>query len=73
MVISARTPGGAYQAAVRRSSLEFALPHVTRSTIDRGCDAPLERFRVALADRALGGGTAPPAGPVGAPHRGARC
>jgi putative transposase len=33
MVISAGTPGGAYQADVRRSYLEFEVPHVARSAL----------------------------------------
>ena len=36
MVISAGTPGGAYQADVLRSYLEFEAPHVARSAFYRG-------------------------------------
>jgi putative transposase len=53
MVISAGTPGGAYQADVLRSYLEFEVPHVARSAFYRWFDEPLERFMEALADRAL--------------------
>lgn len=53
MVISAGTPGGAYQADVLRSYLEFEVPHVARSAFYRGFDPPLERFMEALAERAL--------------------
>jgi Transposase DDE domain len=53
MVISAGTPGGAYQADVLRSSLEFEVPHVARSAFYRWFDEPLEHFMAALADRAL--------------------
>ena len=53
MVISAGTPGGAYQADVWRSSLEFEVPRVARSAFYRWFDAPLERFMAALAARAL--------------------
>jgi putative transposase len=53
MVIAAGTPGGAYQADVLRSSLEFAVPRVARSAFYRWFDAPLEQFMTALADRAL--------------------
>jgi putative transposase len=53
MVISAGTPGGAYQADVLRSYLEFEVPHVARSAFYRWFDEPLERFMAALADRAL--------------------
>src|SRR2546430_6782661 len=53
MVISAGTPGGAYQADALRSSLEFEVPRVARSAFDRWFDEPLERFMAALADRAL--------------------
>ena len=35
MVISAGTPGGAYQADVLRSYLEFEVPHVVRSAFSR--------------------------------------
>jgi putative transposase len=53
MVISAGTPGGAYQADVLRSYLEFEVPRVARSAFYRGFDEPLERFMEALAARAL--------------------
>ena len=53
MVISAGTPGGAYQADVLRSYLEFEVPPVGRSAFYRWFDEPLERFMAALADRSL--------------------
>ena len=53
MVISAGTPGGAYQADVLRSYLEFEVPHVARSAFYRWFDPPLEQFMAALAERAL--------------------
>jgi hypothetical protein len=53
MVISAGTPGGAYQADVLRSYLEFEVPPVARSAVYPWCDESLERFMAALADRAL--------------------
>jgi putative transposase len=53
MVISAGTPGGAYQADVLRSYLDFEVPSVARSAFYRWFDEPLERFMAALADRAL--------------------
>jgi putative transposase len=53
MVISAGTPGGAYQADVLRSYLEFEVRHVTRAAFYRWFDEPLERLMEALADRAL--------------------
>jgi hypothetical protein len=53
MVISAGTPGGAYQADVLRSSLECEVPHVARSAFSRWFDEPPEQFMTALADRAL--------------------
>jgi putative transposase len=53
MVISAGTPGGAYQADVLRSYLEFEVPPVARSAFYRWFDEPLERFMAALADRAM--------------------
>src|SRR6266850_350890 len=53
MVISAGTPGGAYQADVLRSYLEFEVPKVARSAFYRWCDEPLEQCMAALADRAL--------------------
>jgi putative transposase len=53
MVISAGTPGGAYQADVLRSYLEFAVPQVTRAAFYRWFDAPLEQCMAALAERAL--------------------
>jgi len=59
MVISAGTPGGAYQAAVLRSSLECEVPHVARSAFDRWFDAPLEQCMAALAQRGLAYAQAP--------------
>jgi putative transposase len=53
MVISAGTPGDAYQAHALRSSLECEVPSVARSACYRWFDEPLERFMAALADRAL--------------------
>jgi putative transposase len=53
MVISAGTPGGAYQADVLRSYLEFEVPHVARSAFYRWFDVPLEQLMAALAQRAL--------------------
>jgi hypothetical protein len=53
MVISAGTPGGAYQADVLRAYLECEVPHVARSAFSRWFDEPLERCMAALADRAL--------------------
>jgi putative transposase len=53
MVISAGTPGGAYQADIRRSYLECEVPQVARSAFYRWFDEPLERFMAALADQAL--------------------
>ena len=51
MVISAGTPGGAYQADILRSYLEFEVPQVARSAFYRWFDEPLERFMAALADQ----------------------
>jgi putative transposase len=53
MIISAGTPGGAYQADVLRSYLEFEVPKVARSAFYRWFDEPLEHLMAALADRAL--------------------
>jgi DDE family transposase len=53
MVIAAGTPGGAYQADVMRSYLEFGVPRVARSAFYRWFDEPLEQFMAILADRAL--------------------
>jgi hypothetical protein len=53
MVISAGTPGGAYQADILRSYLECEVPRVVRSAFYRWFDAPLERFMATLAERAL--------------------
>jgi hypothetical protein len=53
MVISAGTPGGAYQADGLRASLEGAVPHVARSACYRWFEAPLEQCMAALAPRAL--------------------
>jgi hypothetical protein len=59
MVISAGTPGGAYQAEVLRSYLECEVPHVARSAFYRWFDEPLERCLEALAERALAYARAP--------------
>jgi hypothetical protein len=67
MVISAGTPGGAYQADVLRSYLEFEVPPVARSAFYRWFDEPLERFMEALATRAQAYARAQPvdlAGPL---------
>jgi putative transposase len=67
MVISAGTPGGAYQADVLRSYLEFEVPHVARSAFYRWFDEPLERCMEALADHSLAYARAQPvdlAGPL---------
>ncbi len=53
MVISAGTPGGAYQADVLRAYLECEVPRVTRAAFYRWFDAPLEPCMAALAERAL--------------------
>jgi putative transposase len=53
MVISAGTPGGAYQADVLRSYLECEVPRVTRAAFYRWFDEALERFMEALVQRAL--------------------
>jgi hypothetical protein len=53
MVISAGTPGGAYQADVLRAYLECEVPQVTRAAFYRWFDAPLEQCMAALAERAL--------------------
>jgi hypothetical protein len=53
LVISAGTPGGAYQADALRSYLECEVPPVARSAFYRWFDEPLERFMAALAERAL--------------------
>jgi len=53
MVISAGTPGGAYQADVLRSYLEGEVPPVARSAFYRWFDEPLERCMAALAERAV--------------------
>jgi putative transposase len=53
MVISAGTPGGAYQADIRRSSLACEVPPGARSAFSRGFDEPLARFMAALAAQAL--------------------
>jgi hypothetical protein len=53
MVLSAGTPGGAYQADAWRSYLECEVPSVARSAFSRWCDEPLERFMEALAQRVL--------------------
>jgi hypothetical protein len=59
MVISAGTPGGAYQADVLRSYLEGEVPPVARSAFYRWFDEPLERFMAALAERAVAYARAP--------------
>lgn len=53
MVISAGTPGGAYQADVWRSYVECEVPHVARSACSQWFDEPLERCMAALAEQAL--------------------
>jgi hypothetical protein len=53
MIISAGTPGGAYQADVLRSYLECEGLRVARSAFYHWFDESLERFMTALADRAL--------------------
>jgi hypothetical protein len=53
MVISAGTPGGAYQADGLRSYLECKVPRVTRTAFYRWFDEALERFMEALGQRAL--------------------
>ena len=53
MVIPAGTPGGAYQADVLRSYLEFEVPHMARSAFYRWFDVPLEQCMEALAQRGL--------------------
>jgi putative transposase len=53
MVISAGTPGGAYQADVLRAYLECEVPRVTRAAFYRWFDEPLEQCMAALAERAL--------------------
>jgi hypothetical protein len=53
MVLSAGTPGGAYQADILRSYLACEGPQVARAAFYRWVDAPLERFMAALADQAL--------------------
>jgi hypothetical protein len=60
MVLSAGPPGGAYQADVLRSSLEFEGPHVARSACSRWFDEPVEQGMDALAQRALAYARAPP-------------
>lgn len=68
MVISAGTPGGAYQADAWRSSLACDVPSVAWSACSRWFDEPLARFMVALAARALAYAQAPQAdlaGPLG--------
>src|SRR5262245_8267283 len=59
MVIAAGTPGGAYQADILRSYLEFAVPRVGRSAVSRWFDESLEPFMGALADPALADARAP--------------
>src|SRR6266508_2162871 len=59
MVISAGTPGGAYQADILRSYLELEVPRVARSAFYRWFDEPLERFMAVLADHALAYARAP--------------
>ena len=67
-VISAGTPGGAYQADVLRSYLACEVPHGARSAFYRWFDAPLARCMAALAERALVYARAQPvdlSGPLG--------
>jgi hypothetical protein len=59
MVISAGTPGGAYQADVLRASLACEVPRVARSAFYRWFDEPLARCMAALAERALAYARAP--------------
>jgi hypothetical protein len=59
LVISAGTPGGAYQADVLRSYLEGEGPPVARSAFYRWFDEPRERFMAALAERAVAYARAP--------------
>jgi hypothetical protein len=59
MVISAGTPGGAYQADVLRSYLECEVPSVARSAVCQWFDEPRERLMEALAQRALAYAQAP--------------
>jgi hypothetical protein len=59
MVIAAGTPGGAYQADILRSYLEFGVPSVARSAFDRWFDEPWEQFMATRADRALAYARAP--------------
>jgi Transposase DDE domain len=59
LVISAGTPGGAYQADVLRSYLEGEVPPVARSAFYRWFDEPLARFMAALAERAVAYARAP--------------
>jgi hypothetical protein len=71
MVIAAGTPGGAYQADILRSYLEFEVPQVARSAFYRWFDEPLERFMAALAERALAYARAQQvdlSGPLGGVH-----
>lgn len=53
MVISAGTPGGAYQADILRAYLECEVPRVTRAAFYRWFNEPLEQCMAALAERAL--------------------
>ena len=53
MIISAGTPGGAYQADVLRSSLACEVPTVARAACYRWFDEPLEHCMAAVADRSL--------------------
>jgi hypothetical protein len=53
MVSAAGTPDGTDQADILRSSLAGEGPRGARSACYRWFDEPLERFRAALADRAL--------------------
>lgn len=67
LVMSAGTPGGAYQADVLRASLEGEGPRVARSAFSRWVDEPLERCMGALAEHALADARAQPvdlAGPL---------
>ena len=67
MSLAAATPGGAYQAAVLRSALAWEVPTVARSAFSRGCDAPLDHVRAAVADRALTSARAQPVDGSGLP------
>jgi hypothetical protein len=68
MVLSAGTPGGAYQADVLRSYVACEVPPVARSACYRWVNEPLAQCMAALAERALAYARAPPvdrSGPLG--------